>query len=43
MRKDIYEKIKKEQCEKCNEKDKCEGISTTLDAKAKCISKNIIE
>lgn len=45
MKKDVFEKIKQEKCEKCTQKDKekCEGLTITIDAKARCVAKDIIE
>ena len=43
MAKEIFEKFKKDICENCNDRAKCEGLSITLDNKAKCIKKNIVE
>ena len=38
---ELTEKFKKEHCEECSKKDKCQGISVTIDGKLKCIYKNI--
>lgn len=39
----VFSEFKSKICQECQQKEKCEGLVTTIDGKVKCITRNIID